>query len=203
MTDESTAHTPQERNLTDDELAQWYRSTRPASPVIEPVDLERMLRDAWRELVGSRTDATLSCATLPYLVVEILPAMQLITHLLRAVIVYTDRFGLQVQVSAEHDPDGWVSLRFSEHQHGLPLPDQATALDPFAWLGNPDDVEHGTDLPAAERIVNGFGGQLVISATDHGSEVIVMLPPSAVFDISGLAGVTQARVSGGSLTRRP
>lgn len=169
--------------MSDDELAQWYRNTRPASPVIEPVDLERMLWDAWHELVGSRTDTTLSCPALPYLAVDVLSAMQLTTYLLRAVIVYGDRFGLHLQVSVDHDLDGWLSLRISERQHGLPLPDQATALDPYGWLRHPDDLGHGTDLPSAERIVQSFGGHLVISASDTGSEVIVMLPPSALFTI--------------------
>lgn len=141
----------------------------PLGDVLEEV---RLLSDARLRACG----ASLLWSALPIVHADRVLLRQVLQNLVSNAVKFTNDHPPRVEVTAEIDADGIVTVSVTDDGPGIPEKDRTHVLGEFTRLAE-DEAGHGIGLTSAARIAERHGGRLWIEAAPgSGARVRFTLP---------------------------
>jgi signal transduction histidine kinase len=167
--------------VTVERLLQLGRALEPDFVAVTPVDLRSLLTDLL-ESARVIADRDWQLSPVPDLTVNASldklrgALLNLIDNAVKAT-APGDLIRIESAVTAE----GWLQIAIVDSGPGIPLQQRERALDRFGRLADSATAGTGLGLAIVRAVVEGHGGQVVISdAPAGGAKISVLLPPASL-----------------------
>lgn len=175
----------------------------------EEVDLDAVIEEVTAGAHASHPEASFEIGPLPLVFVNGLRARELFTNLIDNALKHGGRPDVTIRVRSEPTPDRGVAVFVSDDGAGIPAAYREKVFGIFERLGgqtNDGVTGTGIGLAMCRKIVEQFGGTIVITGTDDdagaatkpagvGVTFRVDFPPTAVRSVSNSAPVPSERAS--------
>lgn len=143
----------------------------------EEVDVEELIEDISEEIKVTHPEVEISTAPIPAISMNPLRARQLFANLMQNSVKYSGRPDVRISVTAEPDPNGFVSLSVVDNGPGIPEQYRDRVFGVFERLENSQEGT-GIGLAVCKRIVETSGGNIWIADSEEGTDVRLTVPAS-------------------------
>ena len=143
----------------------------------DEVDLDLLIDEIANEIRARHPDVSVAKQDLPDIHMNPLRARQLFANLMQNSVKYSKRPDVRIEVGAETDGNGLVTLSVADNGPGIAAEYRDRVFGVFERL---DNTEEGTGIGLAvcKRIVETSGGRIWIADSETGTDVRLSVPIS-------------------------
>ena len=142
----------------------------------DEVNLEQLFEEITEEVRGGHADIAVEVTRgLPDVLMNPVRARQLFANLVQNSVKYADRPDVRIEVSAEENGNGLVTVSVSDNGPGIPPDKREQVFGVFERLETGQDGT-GIGLAVCKRIVETSGGRIWIADSADGTDMRVSIP---------------------------